>query len=299
VSIEHEDPVNWAPLGDLLLHHSFSPIENPKPAEDQIWNDVIEPKLPPIAAGALRCLHYGCTEMLNNAIHHSGGWDGDVFAHFKPDVGMLTLTIDDNGIGAFEKLRLHFGLKDYNETILELSKGKLTTDPKEHSGQGLFFSSRMFDLFHLTANQCMIVGSPTRAWAMNMNAGTTWGTNVMMSIKADSERTPSDVFNVYAPPEGDFEFSKTNLLLKLAQELNMKFVSRSEAKRLVARLDDFKEVWVDFEGVDLIYPSFADEMFRVFADAHPGTKLTPINANPDVLRMVQGAESRRANRPAV
>jgi anti-sigma regulatory factor (Ser/Thr protein kinase) len=298
VSVDPEDSGVWAPLGDLLLHHSFSPIEDPKPAEDRIWSEIIEPKLPPMADGALRCLHYGCTEMLNNAIHHSGGWHGFIFAYFKPDDGVVTLMIQDNGIGAFEKLRLHFGLEDYNETILELSKGKLTTDPKEHSGQGLFFSSRMFDLFHLTANQCMIVGSRRGAWAMNTRAGTTWGTIVVMSIKADSERTPKETFDVYAPPEGDFEFSRTNLILKLAQELNMRFVSRSEAKRLVARLENFKEVWVDFEGVDLIYPSFADEMFRVFPDAHPDTTLTPINANPDVSRMVQGAASRRRNPPA-
>jgi hypothetical protein len=101
-----------------------------------------------------------------------------------------------------------------------------------------------------------------------------------------------------APRAGAWIETKTNLILKLAQELNMRFVSRSEAKRLVARLENFQEVWVDFEGVDLIYPSFADEMFRVFPDAHPDTTLTPINANPDVLRMVQGAASRRRNPPA-
>jgi len=30
-----------------------------------------------------------------------------------------------------------------------LAKGKLTTDPKRHSGEGIFFSSRMFDEFDI------------------------------------------------------------------------------------------------------------------------------------------------------
>ena len=47
------------------------------------------------------------------------------------------------------------------------------------------------------------------------------------------------------------------------------YVSRSEARRLLARLDQFREVILDFSRVKSIGQGFADEIFRVFASAHP------------------------------
>jgi anti-sigma regulatory factor (Ser/Thr protein kinase) len=36
--------------------------------------------------------------------------------------------------------------------MLELSKGKLTSEPDRHNGRGLFFTSRLADVFDLHAN---------------------------------------------------------------------------------------------------------------------------------------------------
>ena len=36
--------------------------------------------------------------------------------------------------------------------MLELSKGKLTSQPARHAGRGLFFTSRLADVFDLHAN---------------------------------------------------------------------------------------------------------------------------------------------------
>jgi uncharacterized protein (DUF1330 family) len=66
-------------------------------------------------------------------------------------------------------------------------------------------------------------------------------------------------------------------------------VARSEAKRILARLESFAEVVLDFSGVDSIGQAFADEVFRVYATAHPGVKLTPIHANEEVNRMIRRA----------
>ena len=38
--------------------------------------------------------------------------------------------------------------------------------------------------------------------------------------------------------------------------------------------------------------AFADEVFRVFQQAHPGTKLLPINLTPEVGNMVKRATGR-------
>ena len=102
---------------------------------------------------------------------------------------------------------------------------------------------------------------------------------------------------MYAPPSEDYEFTKTQLILKLAKQANVGFMSRSEARRMAMRLEEFREVWVDFEGVEEIYPPFADELFRVFADKHPDTKLSAVNANDRVLGLIKSVEARRGSPP--
>ena len=67
------------------------------------------------------------------------------------------------------------------------------------------------------------------------------------------------------------------------------FVSRSQAKRVLARLPRFKEVLLDFEGVEAIGPAFADQIFRVFAAEHGDVHLSPVRANEQVKQMVDRA----------
>jgi hypothetical protein len=62
-------------------------------------------------------------------------------------------------------------------------------------------------------------------------------------------------------------------------------VSRSQAKRLIARLDRFKIVILDFDGIQEIGQAFADELFRVYAMAHPEVELLPKNMTAQVERM--------------
>jgi hypothetical protein len=57
------------------------------------------------------------------------------------------IVIYDEGEGIFKKIQRELGLLDARHSVLEISKGKLTTDPDNHTGEGVFFSSRMFDDF--------------------------------------------------------------------------------------------------------------------------------------------------------
>ncbi|MFH0342837.1 MAG: STAS-like domain-containing protein, partial [Chromatiales bacterium] len=68
-------------------------------------------------------------------------------------------------------------------------------------------------------------------------------------------------------------------------------VSRSQAKRLLTRVERFKTVTFDFTEVDYIGQAFADEVFRVFASRHPEVELIAIKANASVKRMIQRATS--------
>ncbi len=48
---------------------------------------------------------------------------------------------------------------------------------------------------------------------------------------------------------------------------------------------------LDFEGVAKIGQAFADELFRVFAAAHPSVVLAPINMTEAAARMVSRARA--------
>jgi hypothetical protein len=66
---------------------------------------------------------------------------------------------------------------------------------------------------------------------------------------------------------------------------------------LLARVDRFREVLFDFKDVKDIGPAFSDELFRVFANAHPSIKLFWINANPSVEKMIRRALANNADQP--
>src|SRR5947209_20427619 len=85
--------------------------------------------------------------MINNVIDHSRSDTCTIVVHLN--VHRVLLDIVDYGVGIFEHIRESCNLPDPRLALLELSKGKLTTDPDKHSGEGVFFTSRMFDDFSL------------------------------------------------------------------------------------------------------------------------------------------------------
>jgi hypothetical protein len=85
----------------------------------------------------------------------------------------------------------------------------------------------------------------------------------------------------------DDTFDNTVVPLRLAQDQGEQLVTRSQAKRVASRFEQFKSVELDFAGVSEIGQAFADELFRVFARAHPEIRITPINTEPAVARMIR------------
>lgn len=73
-------------------------------------------------------------------------------------------------------------------------------------------------------------------------------------------------------------------------------LSRNAVKvgRICERLETFKEVILDFDGVEFIGQGFADELFRVYATAHPQLILHPVNVAPDVERIWKDEKRKRA-----
>lgn len=235
--------------------------------------------------------HYGFTEMLNNAIDHSGG--EHVTVAVERDVSTVNIAITDDGEGIFKHIARIMGLNDPRESILELSKGKLTTDPDNHSGQGIFFTSRVFDDFYIASGDLFFshTDGEKNDWLLHQEQATS-GTRVNMSIALNSTRTLRSVFDAFTgSEEEDFAFNKTVVPIKLALYEGERLVSRSQGKRILNRVEKFKTVMLDFKGVDSIGQAFADEVFRVFTRQHPEIKLIPVNHNEEIRRTILSVQS--------
>jgi hypothetical protein len=112
-----------------------------------------------------------------------------------------------------------------------------------------------------------------------------------MEIQTNAAHTTAEIFNQYSSELNDFGFTRTHVPLALLRYEGEQLLSRSQAKRLLARVDQFKEVFLDFKGVTSIGQAFADEIFRVFKIHHPNVEIVRVNTNDEVERMIHRVES--------
>ena len=90
-----------------------------------------------------------------------------------------------------------------------------------------------------------------------------------------------DIFKKFQLNNDDKSFGKTDIQVRL-YTFGTVHVSRSQARRILEGLDKFKKITLDFERVPTIGQAFADEIFRVFKQAHPDIKIEVTNANKAV-----------------
>lgn len=252
-------------------------------SEGDVWRTDVAPVLGEMPENLADIWHYGFTEMFNNAIEHAGGYR--ITAQIEKTAAYTQMTIVDDGVGIFKKIQAALRLLDERHSVLELAKGKVTTDPQRHSGEGIFFTSRVFDAFQILSGGVFYshdFGSEEE-WILEASQGAS--TLVFMRMQNHTARTLRKIFDQYTSDDS-YRFDKTVVPVELAQYGDDKLVSRSQAKRLLSRVELFKTVIMDFSGVATIGQAFADEIFRVFAAEHAGVELTWINANVEVARMI-------------
>lgn len=258
--------------------------------EDRVWIETFDPMLRDLPANVYGICQHGFTEMLNNVIDHSGS--ETVRVTCRRDGGRVELGVLDLGVGVFRKIKEALGLEDELRALLELAKGKLTTAPSEHSGEGIFFTSRAFDLFSLLSGELFFQHDAEQGdWLIEHKDDGREGTVVRMVIAEDSSRRLIDVFDEFAVGE-DKVFAKTHVPVFLHKHGAANLVSRSQAKRLLSRFEEFEEVILDFDKVDEIGQAFADEIFRVYQARHPDKRFVTIRANTAVNAMIRRAKAK-------
>lgn len=262
-------------------YSTSSPLE-----EDRIFQKDIYPLIKNLPENVVQIFRYIFTEMMNNAIEHA----------CAKNIGVAVLVnklctkvmIYDDGIGIFKKIQLFFKEKGEELTLEEaadaLIPGKLTTAEKNHSGEGIFFSSRAADNFSIYSDGHFFCHK-NFAEDIVFEIGDLLdnGTAVLFSMNNSSTKKLKDVFDMFADPERGFFKTQIPISHMFA---NGYPVSRSEARRLGSYVSRFEDVNLDFKDVSNIGQAFTHELFIVFQENNPNIKLNIINANDEVQRMI-------------
>jgi anti-sigma regulatory factor (Ser/Thr protein kinase) len=270
----------------LLVDDAFRFSLTADAEEDRVWRHLVRPVLHDLPDNVMRICEFGMNEMLNNAIDHSEG--SEAVIHIQQSAVDISFLIQDNGLGIFNRILRNLPLSEPRQAILELAKGKLTTDPSRHTGEGIFFVSRMFDEFAVFSEGLFFSPNEMSDQQIAKLQRSGKGTGVRMRIGTRSKRTMEEVLAMYTSDQDDsFAFSSTDVPVSLASFAGDHLVSRSQARRLLARLREFHSITLDFEGIDSVGQAFADEVFRVFARNNPEIEVVPKNTNAQVDRMIR------------
>ncbi len=232
-----------------------------------------------------RIAQHAFTELLNNAIDHSGGTQ--VTVSMRQTAMHLQLLVSDDGCGVFQRIASAFDIAEPSLAMLELSKGKLTSQPERHTGRGLFFTSRLADVFDLHANTTAFQyrGWDRRNWHKGKPIARQ-GTSIYLAIALDTARTLDSVLKAHSLDGAGYAFERTVVPLQLMLGGTTGLESRAQAKRVVARLNAFRRAEIDFTGIGDVGHGFADELFRVARQANPGLQIVPVGMSPRVDAMV-------------
>lgn len=264
--------------------------------EDAPWRRDFAPCFG-LPAEVERMTRHAFTELVNNAIDHSGGENVTVSMRQTPL--QLQLLVSDDGIGLFERIDQSFAIDEPALAMLELSKGKLTSAPDWHSGHGLFFTSRLADVFDLHANavsfQCR--GWQRQRWVAQPPTAALRGrpgTSIYLAISLETARTLDAVLRECSLQRDGYAFECTRVPLQLlagGPGRDSALVSRAEARRVASRLAQFRRAELDFSGIDEIGHGFADELFRVTTREHPNVELVPLAASAQVAAMIAAVQA--------
>lgn len=230
-------------------------------------------------------LDYAFTEILNNAIEHSAS--RTIIVKMKKLVGKeIIFSIIDNGIGIYRHIMKKEKLENELAAIQDLTKGKLTTAPSAHTGEGIFFTSKAADTMVIESGTKNLIFHNIMDDIFIEDVKHYKGTKVVFIITLNSKRNLSEIFKQYS---GDsFEFDKTKVVVKL-YKIDTRYISRSQGRRVVSGLDKFKTVVLDFKNVKTVGQAFVDEVFRVWKKQHPRIKFITKNVNSNIEFMIKRA----------
>ncbi len=275
---------------DYLGHRITKNLELKGLKEHEVLDDImrVSTLLKRIPENVRSIFNYAFSEMLNNAIDHSKSKNAEVTV-VEDDNHSLKFEVRDYGIGVFRNVMRDRGLATEVEAMQDLLKGKTTTAPQAHSGEGIFFTSKSADIFVLESyNYRLRIDNTINDIFFEELANETPGTKVTFEISSLSKKHLINMFAHYQSDPDVPAFDKTEIQIRL-YTMGTIYVSRSQARRLLTGLEKFRTINLDFDRVPAIGQAFADEIFRVFQSKYPDIILNPQNMNEAVTFMISRA----------
>lgn len=261
----------------------FKILKNNQLNEDEVLTDIKKNSgiFLDIRKNIARVVDYAFTEILNNAIEHSESKTIEV--SIRKDSDMLVFSIFDHGIGIFNNLIKKKKLNNELEAIQDLTKGKLTTAPEAHSGEGIFFTSKVGDTFTIDSFGKKLIFNNILDDIFIKDVKIIKGTKVQFVISLNSKQSLEKLFKRYT--DDSLSFDKTEVIVKL-YKIDSEYISRSQARRVLSGLEKFKKIILDFKDVELVGQAFSDEVFRVWQNKYPSKKIAYRNANKNIKFMI-------------
>jgi len=278
---------------EILQARYIKTYSNTSLEEHIVLNEIEQgyPSLNKLPENIRSIFTYAFSEMLNNAIEHSQS------KRIRIEVAVrnkrLLFVVEDYGIGVFRNVMQERKLESEFEAMQDLLKGKTTTAPKSHSGEGIFFTSKVGDKFILDSYGYQLTADNELPDVfIEKIKSVKKGTRVTFDLNTSSSLHLNDIFKKYTSTGAgkDFGFDKTEIRIKLYTTAGV-YISRSQARRVLAGLEKFKVIVFDFDKVAVVGQAFADEIFRVFHHKYPDIRLETENMNESVSFMVERARA--------
>ena len=246
-------------LISTIDEYNFNRGEGKLSSDTLPYDICLEKKIKHLNENIQRIWLYGLSEMVNNVIDHSNAENMKLIV-IQSYLTTSVLLIDD-GVGIFEKIKKHFNLSDLDE--------------------GIFFTSKMMDSFLIFSDGKIFTSSKFENDTILDTNKIIQGTCVYMSLSNFTHKTTKEIFDQYSDIDGGFNTTK----IPLKNIFDGAPVSRSQAKRVCNRLEQFTEAILDFDGIEWMGQGFAHQIFIVFKNAHPDISIVPQNMNDSVASM--------------
>ena len=275
---------------DLFIKNFEKTYRNENLSEEKILEQIRQESLfrDNLEKSVQSILEYALSEMINNAIEHSQS--KSVKVKLLRDEDKFSFFVIDYGVGVFKNVMKKLKLKSEYDAINEILKGKTTTQPKAHSGEGIFFTSKIADKFHINSKGFkLIVDNKINDVFVNTTKKYFSGSEIYFEIETNSKKHLSDIFKEYQSNSDTYAFDKTKITVKL-YTLETIYMSRSQARRILFNLDKFNHIILDFKDVPTIGQAFADEIFRVYKNSRPDVRIETINTNDNIDFMIGRVE---------
>ncbi len=248
-------------------------------SEDRVFSRDIAPLLADLPENLQKIWRYAFSAMMSNALTHARA--SAVVCVVSRNRLFTMMGILDNGVGIFR--RIAQAEKEQGGEILtpgeaasRLFAGKYTTAPETHAGEGIFFTSRLMDHFAIRSDAYLFT---VNADTMGATGERFRGTAVQMGLANDSDKDLNGILSRYIDDAGDFSKTDLPIFCFFGGDTPL---SRSEARRLLSVLGDFRAADLDFSGVTEVGRDFARELFARRAEEYPTLVLRVKNALPEV-----------------